>query len=90
MKSGKLIVEEARQKINTVVKSPVEGLVSTENPFYRNYVFNEADLCRAIIKWWHYPILWFRPTYVQVTDGHAFHFKTTADGRIWIVKMEEC
>ena len=61
-----------------------------DNPFYRNYVFNAADLHRATIKWWHYPMLWLRPMYVQISDGHIFHFKTSADGRIFLFKVEEC
>jgi len=60
-----------------------------ENPFYHNYVFNSADLHRAIIKWWMYPILWFKTTYVQIGDGYAFHFKKTSDGRIFLMKTEK-
>lgn len=61
----------------------------TDNPFYRNYLFTGKDLKRSTIKWWHYPLLLFRPMYVQIADGYAVHFKTTGDGRIFIFKMEE-
>lgn len=61
----------------------------TDNPFYNNYIFSKKDLLRAVIKWWHYPSLILRTTYIQLTsDGYIVHFKTTADGRIFILKME--
>jgi len=59
------------------------------NPFYKNYVFNAADLHRAKIRWWAHPEIWFRPTYIQDNDGYLFHLKTTADGRIFLMKIEE-
>ena len=48
---------------------------SKDNPFYSNHVFKKIDIDRAIIKWWQYPLLWFIPTYVQISDGYAFKFK---------------
>jgi len=60
-----------------------------DNPFYHNYVFSEQDLKRATIKWWQYPVLWFRPTYTQISlCGFVFYYKTTGDGRIFILKTE--
>ena len=59
-----------------------------DNPFYRNYLFFTADLSRIRIKWYHYFLLLFRPMYCQLTpEGYSVHFKTTADGRIFIFKM---
>ena len=64
-------------------------MTKTDNPFYHNYVFTPADLKRDKIKQWHYPSLYFRPTYTQISDGLVVYYKTTADGRIYILKTEE-
>lgn len=37
-----------------------------ENPFYDNHIFKEIDLSRCLIKWWHYPLIIFLPTYIQL------------------------
>lgn len=62
---------------------------SKDNPFYSNHVFKKIDIDRAIIKWWQYPLLWFIPTYVQISDGYAFKFKRTPDGRVWIMGFDK-
>jgi len=59
-----------------------------DNPFYRNYVFSSFDIGRVAIKWWQYPLLWFRPTYTQIADGYAYHFKLDGTGRIFLMKVE--
>lgn len=58
-----------------------------DNPFYRNFIFTDADAKRCTIKWWHYPILWFKPTYCQISENYVFCYKQTSDGRIWITDM---
>ena len=46
------------------------------NPFYHDYVFSRADIDRAKIKLWQWPILWFGPTYIQLTsDGYDVRYK---------------
>jgi len=57
------------------------------NPFYNNYVFSNRDISRAVIKRWQYPLLWLLPTYVQLADGYAFHFKMW-QGRVYLMKMD--
>ena len=59
------------------------------NPFYYNYVFRELDITRITIKWWEYPLLWFRTTYVQISDGYAWYFKTDGTGRVFLIKYEK-
>lgn len=63
-------------------------LTEYQNPFYRNYLFSSNDLKRAKIHWWAFPLLWFRTTYVQIADGHAFHFKVGGRGEIYLMKVE--
>jgi hypothetical protein len=62
---------------------------SFDNPFYDNHIFTSFDRKRYKIKWWQYPILWFRPTYIQINDGYVFKYKTTADGRIFLLRCEK-
>jgi len=59
------------------------------NPFYNTYVFTKQDLDRVKIKWWHYPILLFRPMYCQIIEGHMVLYKTTSDGRIFLLNIEK-
>lgn len=59
-----------------------------DNPFFSNYLFSAADLQRLRIRWWEYPLLWFRPTYVQIADGHVFHFKIGGRGEIYLMRTE--
>jgi len=59
---------------------------NTDNPFCQNYLFSENDLNRAKIKKWQYPLLFFLPTYVQLSDGYEIHFKLW-QGRIFLMKM---
>ena len=60
-----------------------------ENPFYRNYLFSEEDVQRAIFSRWNLLWLWIFPTHVQVSEGYAFHFKTTPSGQIWVMKIDK-
>ena len=68
----------------------IEAMTSPrrENPFYNNYVFNKADLERALIKWWEYPFLFFLTTYVQINDGYVWYYKTFR-GKIYYMKSEK-
>jgi hypothetical protein len=61
----------------------------SKNPFNYNYVFSEVDLARAKIKWWSYPLLWLKPTFVQCSEGYAWHFKRGRYGEIYLMKVEE-
>lgn len=65
-----------------------ETPMSIGNPFYENYVFTEWDLFRVQIKWWQYPWLIFKRTFIQVNDGYAFHYKLGGDGMIYLMKTE--
>ena len=60
-----------------------------ENPFYFNYVFGDRDLRRTKIKWWQHPILWLKPTYVQLNDGLVFFFKRDGQGRIYLMDVKK-
>lgn len=60
-----------------------------DNPFYSNHVFKEFDLDRVKISFWEYPFLWFRPTYVQISDGYSWHFKRDGSGRYFLMKAEK-
>ncbi len=55
----------------------------TDNPFYRNFLFSEFDIQRHTFKKWHHPILWLKPTWVQIADGYAFFYKLSGH-RIWL------
>ncbi len=68
-------------------QTPEEKKHSLDNPFYYNYVFNRTDLKRLYVKWWEYPILWFLPTHVQVSDGYVFYFKLWQN-RYYLMKTE--
>jgi len=63
--------------------------MTKDNPFYFNYVFGQYDLQRAKIKWWHYPALWFRQTYVQASGGYVYYFKRNGRGQIFLMKVEK-
>lgn len=58
-----------------------------DNPFNHNYVFSEFDIKRSTINWKDMLWLWIYPTYVQVGDGYAFHFKNV-NGRLYLMKTE--
>ena len=58
----------------------------TENPFFQNYLFSEEDLKRVTIKKWQYPLLWFLPTYVQLSEEYEVHFKLW-QGRVFLMGM---
>ena len=58
------------------------------NPFYRNHVFNGGDARRIQINWRDKLRVLFRPMYIQLSEGHEVHYKTLADGRIFIFKMK--
>jgi len=59
-----------------------------QNPFYSNYIFTDSDLDRMKIKKWQYPLLFFIPTYVQINENYAWHFKYW-QGRIYLMKIEK-
>ena len=67
-----------------------------DNPFYRNYIFSKQDKNRHTIKWWEYPLLWFKTTYTQIGtveinpgeyENWVYFFKYSA-GRIFLMKIE--
>ena len=60
-----------------------------ENPFYSNHVFTEKDRQRVSLKLdlWERFCLLFRPTYVQLSEGLIFHYKTMG-GRYYLIKEE--
>lgn len=59
-----------------------------DNPFYDNHIFKKYDIERNIIKWWQLPLVWpFLTTYVQINEGHVFHYKTYK-GRYYFIKAE--
>lgn len=60
-----------------------------DNPFYHNYVFSQFDLERVKIKWYDYPLLFFKPSYVQFNDGYTFVFKMDSSGRIFLMNVEK-
>jgi hypothetical protein len=61
-----------------------------ENPFQHNYVFSKKDITRKkIVSAWSYVELWFRPKYVQINDGYEFVYKTTADGRYFLLDVKK-
>ena len=58
-----------------------------DNPFYPNYVFKEADIQRAKIKWYEYPFLLLLPTFVSCSDGYAWFYKYW-HGQVFLMKYE--
>lgn len=67
-----------------------------DNPFYNNYIFSKQDANRHTIKWWKYPLLWFKLTYTQIEtveiasgeyENWVYFFKYSA-GRIFLMKIE--
>lgn len=46
-----------------------------ENPFYYNYLFSKKDLKRKTFRWWQYPLLWFIPMKVQITEDGVAYYK---------------
>jgi len=61
----------------------------TENPFYDNHVFTQADIGRRILTNWERFWLLFKPTYTQCSDGYAWHFKYGSRGIIYLIGYEE-
>lgn len=58
--------------------SNIDGFVKewgTNNPFIHNYVFKDSDIERCKVNRWQYPLLFFLPTYVQITDHYVIIFK---------------
>lgn len=57
------------------------------NPFYCQPVFSKDDLDRCMIRKRDLLWLWMLPTYVQLNEGYAFHYKRW-QGKIYVVKFE--
>jgi len=66
------------------------------NPFYNNYIFSKIDVNRWLIKWWEYPLLWFKTTYTQIDTvkndsgeyySWVFFYKRLGE-RIFLMKIE--
>ena len=64
------------------------ALIETKNPFYYNYVFKDFDINRIKISKWQYPLLWFLPTYVQLTLNYAIKYKVWG-GRYYVMGFEK-
>ena len=60
----------------------------TENPFWHNYIFSNADLKRCTFNKWNWIWLWIFPTFVQCNDGCAFFYKNV-NGTIYLIKEEK-
>lgn len=62
-----------------------------ENPFYDNHIFSRKDIERAMLKlnWLQRLILFFAPTFVQVSDGYAWYFKIGRDGCHYLIKYDK-
>ena len=58
-----------------------------ENPFYHEPVFGLHDFNRHKIGLFDRIRIFFHPTYVQINDGHAFHYKR-AFGAVYLLKIE--
>ena len=58
------------------------------NPFYSQHVFTKEDFKRCRLTKADRIRVLLRPMYVQFAEGHVMHYKTTADGRIFIFKLE--
>lgn len=58
------------------------------NPFYRNYIFNGGDTHRIQLNGMDKLRVLFRPMYIQLAEGFEVHYKTLADGRIFIFKIK--
>ncbi len=61
-----------------------------DNPFYRNFIFTEADMQREKLSLGNRFRLLLNTMYHQSTaDGYEVSYKMTSDGRIFIFKMEK-
>lgn len=58
-----------------------------DNPFYDNHIFRDSDMDRIRITWRDRLRILFHPTYVQIGEGYAFHFKVVG-GRHYLLKFE--
>jgi len=65
----------------------VELKACIDNPFQFNYVFSNEDIERQRLTWVQKLEVWFLPTYVQISDGLVFYYKTSG-GRYWLMKAE--
>ena len=59
-----------------------------EDPFYDNHLFSKEDLKRRTFSKWNRLWLWIFPTFTQVADGYAFHYKIV-NGAYWLIKTEK-
>jgi len=66
----------------------MSGEKDTMNPFYHNPVFREWDRSRMTIGLLDRIWLWIFPTFVQVSDGYAVHFKIV-NGAYYVMKAEK-
>lgn len=48
---------------------------SKDNPFYDNHFFTKEDIKRGTFNIWKKPILWFVPTYAQITECGLVTYK---------------
>jgi len=59
-----------------------------DNPFYDNHLFTKADIDRCKLTWRHKLGMFFKPMFVQISEGYAIHFKVGDDGAYYIYKFE--
>jgi len=91
LKTGKIYdleIEEHNGK--PMIVYPFICPYSNWKMFYKNWrlVFRQEDLIRLKIKWWEYPILWFLPTYIQISEGLIFYYKIWRE-KIYVMKIEK-
>ncbi len=58
-----------------------------QNPFWDNHIFSKKDLERVVFKWWHYPVLWFLPMKIQITDDGVAYYKVW-NGAYYFYRLE--
>ena len=67
--------------------APKGGTVKLDNLFYSEPIFGLWDFNRKKLGILDRLRIIFYPTYVQVSDGYAFHYKR-AFGRVYLLKIE--
>lgn len=59
-----------------------------DNPFYNNYLFSGHDLKKVIFNKKHWLWIWIFPTFTQISEGYAWHYKII-NGAYWFIKYEK-
>ena len=61
---------------NIKTKTKFEEIQAYNNPFYDNHLFTKEDIKRITFSKWAYPVLWFIPMKVQITEDGVAYYKT--------------